>query len=57
MLENYLNQELEQMPEWLGRWSVVDPENWTGGLALESPWWGGMQHGTDQEGSWGSVQG
>ncbi len=30
---------------------VVDPENWTGALALESPWWGGIQHGTDQEGS------
>jgi hypothetical protein len=27
----------------------VDPENWTGALALESPWWGGIQHGTDQE--------
>ena len=37
--------------------TVVDPENWTGALALESPWWGGIQHGTDQEGSRGGVQG
>ena len=37
--------------------SVVDPENWTGALALESPWWGGIQHGKDQEGSRGGVQG
>ena len=30
---------------------VVDPENWTGALALESPWRGVVRHDTDQESS------
>ena len=35
------------------QWTMVDPENWTGALALESP--GGTRYGT--ESSRGGVQG
>ena len=30
--------------------TVVDPKNWTGPLALESPRWGGIWHGMYQQG-------